>query len=233
MTPRIILISGPTAGGKTSLVDEVKNSHSEVGMISILTTTTRDKRRGESTSAYNFVSAIEFKDMIDKGRFVEFDQVQANFYGVEKRNLLAAAEKSKESGCPVVCIMTPPGVFKCKDFLEDKGIDVHTVFIEVEKNVSIVRTVSRYMAERRNLLEAGGTKEDEKGLADVYADRMVHIRNVEPQWRHYNWDARIFNGEGKDKAISVEELSAIVLSPEKTQPESKLAIQQAASSLVR
>lgn len=229
----VVLIAGGTASGKTSLLEELRASYPNFHEVTIKTTTTRGPRQDETAFAYNFRTDLEFKELIEKGRLVEFDMVKDTFYGVEKNELLKAVENARANNAKVLGIMTPSGIFRCKDFLEEQGVSVSTIFVEAEKNISIVRTVSRYMAERRSLKESDASPEQHQQLADHYADRISHIRNIETQWRHYNWDYRIYNGEGKDRGTSTEELHSVITMPSEAEPELRLAIQQAASSPVR
>ena len=85
----IIIISAPSGSGKTTIVNRLLEKTS--GLRRLVSYTTRSQRPGEkSNEDYIFVSGEEFKDRIDKGDFLEWEEVFGNLYGSSEEQLEAA-----------------------------------------------------------------------------------------------------------------------------------------------
>lgn len=94
MSGAILVISGPSGSGKSSLCNilmkEVKHAHFS------LSTTTRPIREGEEEGVhYHFVGLDEFKKDIDSNGFLEWAEVHGNYYGTSKKKVLSALKKGK------------------------------------------------------------------------------------------------------------------------------------------
>jgi len=80
----IFIISGPSGAGEDSIIKEL---HKRLNVKTIITTTTRNMRKGESEcNPYHFVSMEEFQKMIERDEFVEWaQQYNGQYYGVTKK----------------------------------------------------------------------------------------------------------------------------------------------------
>lgn len=89
-TPRLIVLAGPTAVGKGTVVQHIREHHPEV-QISI-SATTRPPRPGEVDGAsYFFVTEQEFDRLVAMGRMLEWAQVHgAHRYGTPRDPVEAA-----------------------------------------------------------------------------------------------------------------------------------------------
>ena len=75
----MIVLSGPSASGKTEVAKRLMNQY---GIKRVITTTTRPMRKGEVDGVdYYFVSKERFKEMINEDLFVEYTEYNGNFYG--------------------------------------------------------------------------------------------------------------------------------------------------------
>ncbi len=82
----IFVISAPSGAGKTTLINRLLESETDI-MFSI-STTTRNRRRGELDGIhYHFVSKEEFDGMIERDEFVEWAEVYGNCYGTTKKEV--------------------------------------------------------------------------------------------------------------------------------------------------
>jgi len=83
---KLYIISAPSGAGKTSLVKQLR---AELDKLAVsVSHTTRPMRAGESNGIdYFFVSADEFKTMIDRQAFLEHAQVFDNFYGTAQKTV--------------------------------------------------------------------------------------------------------------------------------------------------
>lgn len=86
ITGKLYIISAPSGAGKTSLV---KRLTAELdGLAVSVSHTTRAMRSGEQNGVdYFFVSADEFKTMIEHQAFLEHAQVFDNFYGTAQQTV--------------------------------------------------------------------------------------------------------------------------------------------------
>ena len=80
MKGRILVISGPSGVGKSTLIRAVRERIDNIGYS--VSHTTRSPRPKETDGVdYHFVDKNTFKEMIDKDSFVEWAQVYDKFYG--------------------------------------------------------------------------------------------------------------------------------------------------------
>ncbi len=76
---KLIVISGPSGVGKTSIVDSMLESTPSVFSVSA---TTRLARVGEVDGVdYHFVDRLSFKAMVDSGEILEWAEYGGNLYG--------------------------------------------------------------------------------------------------------------------------------------------------------
>ena len=75
----MIVLSGPSASGKTEVAKRLMKDY---GIKRVITTTTRPMRKGEVDGVdYYFVSKERFNEMIKEGLFVEHTLYNDNLYG--------------------------------------------------------------------------------------------------------------------------------------------------------
>lgn len=86
MTPRIVILSAPSGGGKTTISEALRSRRKDIGYS--VSATTRKPRPGEMDGkAYHFVSPAEFERMIRAGEFLEWAEYAGNRYGTLKREV--------------------------------------------------------------------------------------------------------------------------------------------------
>ena len=80
----IVLFSGPSGGGKNTLIDHLIHCHPEKYAF-LPTLTTRERRPKETNGhPYYFVSEAEFQKRLDEGEFYEHQQVHGKSYGTSR-----------------------------------------------------------------------------------------------------------------------------------------------------
>ena len=112
----IIVLAGKSASGKNFVARKLE----EYGYKTIVTYTTRPKRKGEKQDiTYHFISDEEFNQKIDEGFFAEWKSYITNkgvwFYGSALEDIENADNKS-------VIILTPQGYRDIKEKLPDKNL---------------------------------------------------------------------------------------------------------------
>ena len=75
----MIVLTGASASGKTVTALDLQKRH---GLVKAITTTTREKRVGETDGVeYFFISKEEFEKRLKENKFVEHSLYNGNFYG--------------------------------------------------------------------------------------------------------------------------------------------------------
>lgn len=90
---KLIVISGASGAGKTSVWKELVKRFGYRRSISV---TTRSPRPGEKNGAdYIFVSKEQFESMIRNAEFIEYAEVHGNLYGTPRKALDEAVSKGE------------------------------------------------------------------------------------------------------------------------------------------
>jgi guanylate kinase len=80
VTPRVVILSAPSGGGKTTIARALAARRTDVGVS--VSATTRAPRPGERDGeAYHFVTAEEFRRRVAAGQFLEWAEYAGALYG--------------------------------------------------------------------------------------------------------------------------------------------------------
>ena len=94
MAGRLIVISGPSGSGKSSIVRELLD---RLELVFSVSATTRLPRPGERHGVhYEFVSRKDFDAMVENGEFLEWAEYNNRLYGTPALPLDAALEQDKD-----------------------------------------------------------------------------------------------------------------------------------------
>ncbi len=134
----IFVVSAPSGGGKTSLVNGLLEQVDNLKLS--ISYTTREKRAGEEHEKnYYFVDENEFTSMIAADKFLEHALVFGNYYGTAKQKVVEALEqgldvvleidwqgakqiKDNFPGALLIFVL-PPGLDTLRERLENRGSD--------------------------------------------------------------------------------------------------------------
>ncbi len=95
-----IIVSAPSGGGKTSIVQSLLEA--DRGLLRVITATTRAPRAGEKNGRdYYFWSAAEFEKAIKKHEMAEWAKIHTHYYGIPKSSVENILKRNK---CPVLVI---------------------------------------------------------------------------------------------------------------------------------
>ena len=94
---RLFVISAPSGAGKTSLVKVLLERHPDL-KVSVSHTTRKPRPHEVHGREYHFVSPEEFRELVDRGQFLEHAQVFDNSYGTGR----GTVEKLLAAGTDVV-----------------------------------------------------------------------------------------------------------------------------------
>jgi guanylate kinase len=190
MKGAFIVITGPSASGKTKLVERLLKNIPDSSRL--ITTTTRAPRPGEEDGVdYYFISREEFERRLKEDEFFEHAEVYGNLYGSSNIVLKETLEKS-------------PYVFALIDIqgaqsLKEKMPQAFVIFLNPGSIDDIAR---RLKSERVNVNQEEIAKRIET------ATREIELRS--------HFDAEILNREGYFND-TVKQATALILSLKKSQ----------------
>lgn len=169
-SPRLIIISAPSAAGKTTLMKKLISTFPDRYVASV-STTTRAPRKGETPGRdYIFVTEAEFKSRIAQGGFAEWALVHGSYYGTS----LATIESTLASGKSVVLTIDVQGAASLRKLYPERTF---SVFI----NPPSLEVLEKRLRER---------------TTDSDASIAVRIENAKQEMAHaHEFDAIVVNDD--------------------------------------
>ncbi len=108
---RIVILSSPSGGGKTSLTRNLLALHKKDGWTFSISVTTRPKRPNEREGReYYFRSREQFAEIRSQGRFAESCKVHGHLYGTPRDSI----ESVCKAGGVILLDVDVKGAFKIK-----------------------------------------------------------------------------------------------------------------------
>ena len=138
MTPRIVVLSAPSGGGKTTIAKAVREQYPDRFGFSV-SATTRKPRPGERDGVdYHFWTRPQFRDAVRAGTFLEHAEYAGELYGTLKD----AVDKVLKTGRHVLLDIDVEGARQVRAlYPEDRAI---TIFIlPSDPKVLVERLVKR------------------------------------------------------------------------------------------
>jgi len=137
---RIVVLSGPSGSGKSSVIQGIQEKEN---CSLVVSTTTRSPRPGEIDGIdYHFTSRESFQDLMETGEFIEYMEFNGNLYGVKKSYLHVHVEGDKT----IILDLSCSGARKVKEIYEDATL--------------IFLLPPSYQVARQRLLSRGMTHEE-------------------------------------------------------------------------
>ena len=93
-SPFLIILSAPSGGGKSTILNEVLK-HTDTIEYSVSYTTRKPRGTEINGAHYHFVSEQIFKDRIESGDFLEFAEFSDNYYGTSISYIQSRLAKGK------------------------------------------------------------------------------------------------------------------------------------------
>ena len=112
---KLFVISSPSGGGKTSLINKLFEDSRSVNFEKSISDTSRKKRQGDLEGKdYYFLSEKDFKDKVKKEEYVEYAIVFGNFYGTSKEEI-----KTKYNNSNLILELDWQGAYAVKELFDD------------------------------------------------------------------------------------------------------------------
>ena len=112
---KLFVISSPSGGGKTSLINKLFEDSRSANFEKSISDTSREKRQGDLEGKdYYFLSEKDFKDKIKKEEYVEYATVFGNFYGTSKEEI-----KTKYNNSNLILELDWQGAYAVKELFDD------------------------------------------------------------------------------------------------------------------
>lgn len=91
----LIVVSGASGTGKSTICGQVRNDMPELGFS--VSCTTRAPRPGEKDSIdYYYIGKEDFKKRVSAGEFIEYAEVFSNYYGTLKSEIMDQIQDGKD-----------------------------------------------------------------------------------------------------------------------------------------
>lgn len=122
MKGKLIIVSAPSGSGKSTIVQWLMHEYPELRLYFSVSCTSRAPRGTEQNGVeYFFLTPEEFKEKIDAGEFLEYEEVyQDRFYGTLKSQV----EHQRDAGQNVVFDVDVKGGVNIKKFYGDEAISL-------------------------------------------------------------------------------------------------------------
>lgn len=113
-TPLVVVISGPSGVGKSTIVDALRKRHPDVTPITAVTTRPRRpaERDGEH---YHFIDIQRFEQLRDSGALLESAEVHGHCYGTPRDQV----ERVLASGGSAILPIDPQGARSIRRLIPD------------------------------------------------------------------------------------------------------------------
>jgi guanylate kinase len=122
--PLVFVVSAPSGAGKSTLVAGLVESASRLRRV--VTCTTRPPRPGERDGvAYHFLDRAEFDARIERGDFLEWNEIYGDRYGTSRRVFEAALEAARRGREDLVLVIDVDG----KENFEAAYGEAVTIFV--------------------------------------------------------------------------------------------------------
>ena len=122
MEGKLIIFSAPSGTGKTTIINWLMQNHKELNLNFSISCTSRKPRGTEKNGVeYFFLSPEEFRERIDRGEFVEYEEVYADrYYGTLKSQV----DKQSANGENIVFDVDVKGACNIKKVYGSKALSV-------------------------------------------------------------------------------------------------------------
>lgn len=174
----IVLVSGPSGAGKTTLVKRFLERNPMYGLTTTYTTRQKRSETVEDKIMHN-VTHEDFEHLREQGAFLEWAEYNGNFYGTHKESVLNTLKNEN-----ILINIEVQGAYQ----IMHKMPEVYSIFIDVNDDQLFRRLKDRGNVSEENIKE--------------------RVEKIAPTERNYKslYDIVLYNEDGKlDEAVEVFE----------------------------
>ena len=114
-TGQLIIISAPSGSGKGTIINRLLENDNTNRWLSVSTTSRMPRPIDIPGVTYNFVTEVEFEDLIKEEFFIEYTNYAGNYYGTPKE----AIKKKLDAGIDVILEIEIEGASNIKKLVPE------------------------------------------------------------------------------------------------------------------
>lgn len=121
MSNRVLIFSAPSGSGKSTIVNHILGIYKDAMEFSVSATSRQPRGEEKNGKEYYFVSPAEFRGLIAKDAFVEYEEVyEDHFYGTLKSEV----ERIWAAGHTIIFDVDVKGGVNLKKYFGDKALSI-------------------------------------------------------------------------------------------------------------
>lgn len=168
MTGKLIIITGPSGVGKTTIVNRILDQEPEITRV--LNYTTRKPRDHEQNQVdYNFIDTKDFEKKIKQGFFLEYANVYGNYYGNSLEEIINLLEKGQH----VIMTTDIQGVKN----IEEKMPETLTIFIKPDNLDNLKKRLKKRNLPKEIFEQRWQKVQEEMQQADLCDYQVINAEN--------------------------------------------------------
>jgi guanylate kinase len=177
---RLIVISAPSGGGKTTIAGEILRRHPS--LVFSVSATTRPKREYEVNGVdYHFLTRDEFLRLVGEGQFVEHEELFGQLYGTLKREV----DGGLNAGKSMLFDVDVKGALSIKKLYGDTAVlifvrppDVRSLMTRLENRRTEDPAALKRRLDRVPLEMAEAGRFDHQVVNDVLEDAVARVDDI-------------------------------------------------------
>ncbi len=194
----LMIISGPTGSGKTTLCDRMLAGFPNT-VSRVITCTTRKPRKNEVDGRdYHFFTESTFKEHIQSENFYEHALVYSDYYGTLKSEILSKLQKDQEDlllnidvqGAAtilkkaaenpflmerlVTVFIMPPSLEELRRRLFSRG---ENTAVDIERRITIAAKEIKHQSFFKHTIYSNSREEDFEALQNIYHIEKENLKN--------------------------------------------------------